>query len=31
MFIVVIDEEYLYPDLMRSMMVDGEYGADVAK
>jgi len=30
-FTVVNDETYYYPDLMRGMIVDGEYGADIAK
>merc|ERR1712174_79966 len=27
----VNDEAYYYPDLMRGMIVDGDFGADVAK
>jgi hypothetical protein len=30
-FTIVNDEKYYYPDLIRGMIVDGEYGADVAK
>ena len=30
-FIVVNDESYYYPDLMRGMIVDGEMGMDIAK
>jgi len=30
-FIVVNDEDYYYPDLLRGMIIDGEYGADIAK
>jgi len=30
-FTIVNDETYFYPDLMRGMIVDGEYGADMAK
>eukprot|EP00543_Licmophora_paradoxa_P002692 CAMPEP_0202443400 /NCGR_PEP_ID=MMETSP1360-20130828/2681_1 /ASSEMBLY_ACC=CAM_ASM_000848 /TAXON_ID=515479 /ORGANISM="Licmophora paradoxa, Strain CCMP2313" /LENGTH=368 /DNA_ID=CAMNT_0049059081 /DNA_START=94 /DNA_END=1200 /DNA_ORIENTATION=- len=30
-FIIVNDESYYYPDLMRGMIVDGEMGADIAK
>jgi len=30
-FVLVNDEAYYYPNLMRGMIVDGEYGADVAK
>jgi hypothetical protein len=30
-FTIVNDESYFYPDLMRGMIVDGEYGADMAK
>lgn len=30
-FTIVNDESYYYPDLMRGMIVDGEYGADVVK
>jgi hypothetical protein len=29
-FTVVNDEAYFYPDLMRGMIVDGEYGQDIA-
>lgn len=29
-FIVVNDEDYFWPDLMRGMIVDGEMGADIA-
>lgn len=29
-FTVVNDEAYYYPDLMRGMIIDGDYGADVA-
>ncbi|KAL9188686.1 hypothetical protein ACHAXT_007064 [Thalassiosira profunda] len=30
-FVVVNDESYFWPDLMRGMIVDGEMGSDVAK
>jgi hypothetical protein len=30
-FTIVNDESYFYPDLMRGMIVDGDYGADMAK
>jgi len=30
-FTVVNDEHYYYPDLMRGMIVDGHFGADMAK
>ena len=30
-FTVVNDEAYYYPDLMRGMIIDGDYGADIAK
>ena len=30
-FIVVNDEQYFWPDLMRGMIVDGDFGSDVAK
>mmetsp|Transcript_115911 Transcript_115911/g.328485 ORF Transcript_115911/g.328485 Transcript_115911/m.328485 type:complete len:364 (-) Transcript_115911:203-1294(-) len=30
-FTIVNDEHYFYPDLMRGMIVDGEYGRDVTK
>merc|ERR1712078_551766 len=30
-FVIVNDESYYYPDLIRGMIVDGEFGADVAK
>jgi len=30
-FTIVNDEDYYYPDLMRGMIVDGDFGADVAK
>ena len=30
-FTIVNDESYYYPDLMRGMIVDGEFGMDVAK
>jgi len=30
-FTIVNDEDYYYADLIRGMVVDGEYGADVAK
>merc|ERR1712146_235232 len=30
-YTIVNDESYYYPDLIRGMIVDGEYGADVAK
>jgi len=30
-FIVVNDESYFWPDLMRGMIVDGDFGSDVAK
>lgn len=29
-FVVVNDESYYYPDLIRGMIVDGEFGSDVA-
>lgn len=29
-FTIVNDEEYYYPDLMRGMIVDGKFGADMA-
>jgi hypothetical protein len=29
-FVIVNDEDFYYPDLMRGMIVDGEYGADLA-
>jgi len=29
-FVIVNDENYYYPDLMRGMIVDGNYGIDVA-
>jgi len=29
-FTIVNDESYYYPDLMRGMIVDGEYGSDMA-
>jgi len=29
-FTIVNDEAYYYPDLMRGMIVDGEYGADIS-
>ena len=29
-FTIVNDEEYFYPDMMRSMIVDGDYGSDLA-
>jgi hypothetical protein len=28
--VIVNDEDYYYPDLMRGMIVDGDYGADLA-
>jgi len=30
-FIVVNDEQYFWPDMMRGMIVDGDFGADIAK
>lgn len=30
-FTIVNDENYYYPDLIRGMIVDGEYGQDIAK
>merc|ERR1719262_1176544 len=30
-FTIVNDEKYYYPDLIRGMIVDGDYGADIAK
>jgi len=30
-FTIVNDEHYYYPDLIRGMIVDGAYGADIAK
>ena len=30
-FTIVNNESYYYPDLMRGMIVDGQYGADIAK
>jgi hypothetical protein len=30
-FTVVNDEKYYYPDLMRGMIVDGDFGKDIAK
>lgn len=30
-FTIVNDESYYYPDLFRGMIVDGEYGQDIAK
>jgi len=30
-FTIVNDEEYYYPDLMRGMIVDGDYGSDLSK
>jgi hypothetical protein len=30
-FTIVNDEHYYYPDLMRGMIMDGEYGMDIAK
>merc|ERR1712176_995630 len=30
-FTIVNDETYYYPDLMRGMIVDGEYGKDIGK
>ena len=30
-FTIVNDEAYYYPDLIKGMVVDGEYGADIAK
>jgi len=30
-FTIVNDENYYYPDLMRGMIIDGEYGQDVGK
>jgi len=30
-FTIVNDESYFYPDLMRGMIVEGEYGSDMAK
>merc|ERR1719327_131618 len=30
-FTIVNDESYFYPNLMRGMIVDGEYGQDIAK
>lgn len=30
-FTIVNDDDHYYPDLMRGMIVDGEYGADIAK
>jgi len=30
-FTIVNDETYFYPDLMRGMIVDGDYGADITK
>ena len=30
-FTVVNDESYYYPDMIRGMIVDGEYGMDIAK
>jgi len=29
-FVIVNDENYYYPDLMRGMIVDGDYGKDIA-
>jgi hypothetical protein len=29
-FTIVNDEDYFYPDLLRGMIVDGDYGADMA-
>lgn len=30
-FTIVNDEEYYYPDLMRGMIIDGDYGKDITK
>jgi len=30
-FTIINDEDYYYPDLIRGMVVDGEYGKDIAK
>lgn len=30
-FVIVNDEDYFYPDLMRGMIVDGEMGKDITK
>merc|ERR1712019_312714 len=30
-FTVINDERYFYPDLIRGMIVDGKFGADIAK
>jgi hypothetical protein len=30
-FVVVNDESYFWPDMMRGMIVDGDFGSDVAK
>ena len=30
-FTIVNDEHYYYPDLIRGMIVDGDFGADIAK
>jgi len=30
-FTIVNDEDYYYPDLMRGMIVEGDFGADMAK
>jgi len=30
-FTIVNDEDYYYPDLMRGMIVDGDYGAEITK
>merc|ERR1712190_666167 len=30
-FVIVNDENYYYPDLMRGMIVDGDFGKDIAK
>jgi len=30
-YTIVNDEDYYYPDLMRGMIIDGDYGKDVAK
>lgn len=30
-FTVVNDEDYYYPNLMRGMIVDGDYGANITK
>jgi len=30
-FTIINDEDYYYPDLMRGMIVDGQFGADIAK